>query len=90
MCSFSREKSKEVRFNISYERTTDSNKIRTTDSNKIRFINLGRKKSNSQTGGGGSRYFFFFRGGGGHMVYKGKRRGYELSPTEFKGGTVEN
>ena len=48
MCSFSREKSKEVRFNISYERTTDSN--------KIRFINLGRKKSNSQTGGGGSRY----------------------------------
>ena len=36
MCSFSREKSKEVRFNISYERTTDSN--------KIRFINLSRKK----------------------------------------------
>ena len=24
------------------------------------------------------------------MDYKGKRRGYELSPTEFKGGTVEN
>lgn len=81
MCSFSREKSKEVRFNISYERTTDSN--------KIRFINLGRKKSNSQTGGGGSRYIFLPRGRGSYG-YKGKRRGYELSPTEFKGGTVEN
>lgn len=82
MCSFSREKSKEVRFNISYERTTDSN--------KIRFINLGRKKSNSQTGGGGSRYIFLPRGRGSHGLQGETKGGGELSPTEFKGGTVEN
>ena len=70
MCSFSREKSKEVRFNISYERTTDSN--------KIRFINLGRKKSNSQTGGGGSRHIFLPRGRGSHGL-QGETRGGGVS-----------
>ena len=39
--------------------------------------------------GEGEVDIFFYRGGGGHMVYKGKRRGDELSPTEFKGGTEE-
>lgn len=40
--------------------------------------------------GEGEVDIFFHRRGGGHMVYKGKRRGDELSPTEFKGGTEEN